>query len=90
MLQDSLRQSLRAQMERAHGLHRRDLADTGDSLAEFWYRHHLHESVVQLAVKASGLAKRATCHSFRHSFCSRMAKTSILFRSCSATRMWGR
>jgi integron integrase len=35
-------------------------------------RHHLHESVLQRAVKdavlATGIAKRATCHTFRHSF----------------------
>ena len=35
-------------------------------------RHHLHESVLQRAVKeaarGTGIAKRATCHTFRHSF----------------------
>jgi hypothetical protein len=35
-------------------------------------RHHLHESVVQRAVKeavrAAGIPKRATCHTLRHSF----------------------
>src|SRR2546427_12978534 len=35
-------------------------------------RHHLHESVLQRAVKEAvrraGIAKRATCHTFRHSF----------------------
>jgi hypothetical protein len=35
-------------------------------------RHHLHESVVQRAVKnaagEAGLDKRVTCHTFRHSF----------------------
>ena len=35
-------------------------------------RHHLHESVLQRAVKdavrAAGIAKPATCHTFRHSF----------------------
>ena len=34
------------------------------------YRHHLHETVVQRAmrdaVKAAGVAKRATCHTFPH------------------------
>src|SRR5437870_26901 len=35
-------------------------------------RHHLHESVLQRAVKdavrAAGIGKPATCHTFRHSF----------------------
>lgn len=40
------------------------------------YRHHLHETVVQRemreAVKAAGLMKRATCHTFRHSFATHL------------------
>lgn len=40
------------------------------------YRHHLHETVVQremlLAVKAARLTKRATCHTFRHSFATHL------------------
>jgi integron integrase len=39
-------------------------------------RHHLHETVVQdavrNAVRAAGLAKRATCHTFRHSFATHL------------------
>lgn len=39
-------------------------------------RHHLHESVLQRSVKeavrATGLAKRATCHTFRHSFATHL------------------
>ena len=39
-------------------------------------RHHLHESVVQRAVRTatlqSGLAKRVTCHTFRHSFATHL------------------
>lgn len=35
-------------------------------------RHHLHETVLQKAVRdaalAAGLAKRASCHTLRHSF----------------------
>jgi integron integrase len=41
-----------------------------------WRRHHLHESAVQRAVtaaaRASGIGKRATCHTFRHSFATHL------------------
>lgn len=39
-------------------------------------RHHLHETAVQramrAAVSAAGIAKRATCHSLRHSFATHL------------------
>ncbi|HEX9793970.1 MAG TPA: integron integrase [Planctomycetota bacterium] len=39
-------------------------------------RHHLHETVVQQAVRravlAAGIPKRATCHTFRHSFATHL------------------
>ena len=39
-------------------------------------RHHLHETVVQGAVRnataASGITKRATCHTFRHPFATHL------------------
>jgi site-specific recombinase XerD len=39
-------------------------------------RHHLHESVLQRAVKdavrAAGIANQATCHTFRHSFATHL------------------
>jgi integron integrase len=40
------------------------------------YRHHLHESVIQRAVvdavRRAGLNKRASCHTFRHSFATHL------------------
>ncbi|MGH7753304.1 MAG: integron integrase [Gemmatimonadales bacterium] len=39
-------------------------------------RHHVHESVLQRAVREAarraGIAKRATCHTFRHSFATHL------------------
>ena len=39
-------------------------------------RHHIHESIMQKAVhqavRKAGLTKRATCHTFRHSFATHL------------------
>ena len=49
------------------------------------YRHHLHESVVQKAVrdaaKQSGISKRITTHTFRHSFATQLLKNGYDIRT---------
>jgi integron integrase len=48
-------------------------------------RHHLHESVVQRAVKdavrAAGVARPATCHSLRHSFAMHLLESGCAIRT---------
>ncbi len=56
-----------------------------DPLTREVRRHHLHVSVVQRAVteavRGSGITKRATCHTFRHSFATHLIEDGYDIRT---------
>jgi hypothetical protein len=44
-------------------------------------RHHIHESVLQRAVRLSGITKHVGCHTFRHCFATQLLESGVDIRT---------